>query len=234
MLWMEGFLCSVSLSGKINILDHELKETKPIRIVTGHRAAISDCDFDAVNGALFTVDNAARCVRTPISTAICEDVIGGDVHKAPQIVFVRVNCDSSGFWTIGSNDTLCYSAMAKGGDDVEEKKEEEASSTSLSMGSTVEKLDGAPRGCVAGNVTPELLVVPTHKKKVIVVMGGKVEKEWAVKYSPTCCALSADDKVWTEWIESVLFFFGTQKMLDFAVFSEFIGNGLNLFDFSGD
>merc|ERR1719310_1586522 len=85
--------------------------------------------------------------------------------------------------------------MAKGGDDVEEKKEEEASSTSLSMGSTVEKLDGAPRGCVAGNVTPELLVVPTHKKKVIVVMGGKVEKEWAVKYSPTCCALSADDKL---------------------------------------
>jgi len=199
LLWMKGFLCSVSLSGKINILDHELKAPRPLRVVTGHRASILDCDFDAVHGALFTVDSAARCVRTAIDSSLSEDVVGGEVHGAPQITFLRVNSECSAFWTIGSNDTLCYSKI--GGDDDgdannddEEKKEEAApSSGSMSMGSSVVKLDGAARGCVAGNVTADLFVVPTHKKKVIVVEGGKVAREWSVPFTPTCCALSADD-----------------------------------------
>jgi len=163
----------------------------------GHRASILDCDFDAVHGALFTVDSAARCVRTVIDGAVSEDVVGGEVHKAPQISFIRVNSECSAFWTIGSNDTLCYSKM--GGDanddnnDEEEKKEEAAPSGSMAMGSSVVKLDGAARGCVAGNVTADLFVVPTHKKKVIVVEGASVSREWTVPFSPTCCALSADD-----------------------------------------
>jgi len=190
VLWMKGFLCSLSLSGKINVLDHELKERRPLRVVTGHRASILDFDVDAVHGAIFSVDAAARCVRTDLTTALCEDVNGGAVHEAPQIRFVRMNCDCSAFWTVASNDTLCHSVMA-GGD--EEKKE--ADDGALSMGSSVVKLDGAARGCAAGNVTPELLVVPTHKKKVIVVEGGEVKREWAVPFSPSCCALSADDSL---------------------------------------
>jgi len=194
VLWMEGFLCSLSLSGKINILDPELKAERPLSVVTGHRASIMDFDVDRVHGALLSVDGAARCVRTDIATATCQDVVGGAVHSAPQISFVRTNCDCSAFWTIASNDTLCHSVLSGGGDgngDDEEKKESEGGA--LSMASSVVKLDGAARGCAAGNVTAELLVVPTHKKKVIVVEGGEVAREWAVPFTPICCALSADD-----------------------------------------
>jgi len=190
VLWLGDYLVSLSLSGKINYLDPEMKAERPLSVVTGHRAGIMDCDFDAEHGALYTVDTDARVVRTDCASARAEDVAGGEVHGDPQktqISFVRTACDGSGFWTVASNDTLCWSPIG-GGD---EKESEEAPS----MGDKVVKLDGAARGCQSGNVTADLFVVATHKKKVVVFNGLDVVREWEVKYGPTCCAMSADDKL---------------------------------------
>ena len=63
-------------------------------------------------------------------------------------------------------------------------------------------------------------MVPTHKKKVVVVEGPKVVREWAVPFSPTCCALSADDEV---------FAVGSGRDGDNAVYFYSVESGKELF-----
>ena len=55
-------------------------------------------------------------------------------------------------------------------------------------------MDGAARGLAVGNVTADLAVVGTHKNKVIIMNNLETTASIDVGYTPSCCALSPDDK----------------------------------------
>merc|ERR1719229_100952 len=184
-LWMDKWIISVSLSGKINYLDPEFKQAKPIRVVTGHQKTVNDVAFDCKTNALYSCDSACRVVKTECKAMECSDVVG-DPHKAPALNFIAISADNSCFWTIGVNDTLCQTMI---GDDNDEKSNEQR------MGEKVIKLDGAARGCVAGNVDANLVIVPTHKMKVHFIDGLAIKSVMDIKYSPLCLALSDDDSL---------------------------------------
>jgi len=183
VIWLDEFIISVSLSGKLNYLDPQFKQAAPLRVVTGHQKTISDITFDAKNNCLYSCDASCRVVKTECKTRECFDV-SGDPHKSVPLQFIATNADNSCFWSIGSNDTLCRTEI---GDD-------EKSNGAL-MGTATIKLDGAARGCAAGNVDKSLLIVPTHKMKIHFVSDLAIKCVIDIKYSPLCCALASDDSL---------------------------------------
>jgi len=181
-LWMDKYLVSVSLSGKINYLDAELKESRPVKVLTGHRKGIKDCTYDAVNNTLYTCDSDSRIVRTECKSMEPMDILG-DPHKGTQIAMVRVTCDSSALYSIAVNDTLCRSVIS----DDDEK--------GAVLGEKVVKLAGAVRGMMTANKDPSLVIIATHRNVIQFVNGLEISGELKLAYSPLCCALSSDDSV---------------------------------------
>eukprot|EP01083_Nonionella_stella_P003016 8595_1 len=151
-LWMDKYLLSVSLSGKINYLDLALKEERPVRVLTGHKRSVYDVAYDRQRNLVFSGDADCRVIRTECKTGECVDVVG-DPHKCAQISIVRVSSDCRALYTIGVNDTLCKSIIC----DDEEKGNV--------MGDKSIKFDGVSRGCVIGNAKQERLKTRGMYKK---------------------------------------------------------------------
>ena len=186
--WLDASsLYSISLKGRINCLDPQQKEERPIRIITGHRKPVQDIAYDSKRNTIYTCDNESFVVKTDCKTYDPVDCIGNP-HNSTQIKFISTTCDNSAFYTVASNDTLCRTEITDDGGD--EKKD----GSSCTLGDKTIKLDGAARGFSTGNKDPNLLIVPIHKKKIYIINGLNVEKTVDIKYEPKCCCLSADDK----------------------------------------
>lgn len=183
-LWLsDKYMFSVSLNGRINILDPEMKQERPLRIVTGHRRAINDIAYDSDKNILYTVDSESQVVKTECKTMDPVDV-SGDPHKETQIRFIRTTKDNKAFYTIAVNDTLCKTDIVdeeKGGD--------------CSMGDKTIKLDGAARGCATGNKDTSLFIVATHKKSLYFINDLAITKTVTTKAAATCLELSKDDSM---------------------------------------
>eukprot|EP01083_Nonionella_stella_P195728 720729_1 len=155
-LWLENYIVSISLSGKINYLDPKFESDRPVKIITGHRTNILDISYDTKNNTIYTCDTDGRVIKTECKSMECQDIVG-EPHNAgardrPQLKYIRVTCDSSAFYTIGVNDTVCKSV-------IDDEKNANC------MGDKIIKIDGAARNCVVGNKDPNLFIIPTHKKK---------------------------------------------------------------------
>ncbi len=110
----------------------------------------------------------------------CINIIG--VRDKSQLKYIRVTCDSSAFYTIAVNDTVCKSL-------IDDEKGQNC------MGEKVIKIDAAARNCCVGNVNANLLIIPTHKKKIIFINDLEISKEITIKYTPISCTLSSDDQI---------------------------------------
>jgi len=182
-LWLsDKFMFSVSLSGRINVLDPEMKQEKPIRIISGHRRQVQDIAYDSDKNVLYTCDSESQVVKTECKTMDPVD-IKGDPHKETSINYIRMTSDNKAFYTVAVNDTVCKTVV---GD--EEKGD-------CSMGAKTIKLDGAARGCATGNKDANLFVVATHKKNLYFINDLAITKTVTTKAAATCLALSKDDSL---------------------------------------
>eukprot|EP01084_Bolivina_argentea_P304438 525747_1 len=151
-LWMDDkYLISVSLSGRINYLDPQFKEERPIKILTGHKKNIADFDIDYKNNQIYTIDIDSRVIRTECKSGEMSDIYG-DPHKKTPLKFVAVTCNAESFYTVANNDTLCLS-----------------STSGNKMGDKILKLDGSARSLVVGKCNKDLVIIPTHKNKIIFI-----------------------------------------------------------------
>lgn len=185
-LWLDSYIISISLSGKINYLDPEFKNETPIKVITGHRKNINDVCFDSKNNNIYTCDSDCRVVKTECKSAECSD-INGDPHKCAMITSIAINCDSTAFYTVGNNDTLCKTLICK-----DDEKEEKGGNN---MGEKTIKLNGAARAVLTGYQNPNLVVIPTHKKQIHIINDLNIDKVIDIKCTPTTAALSTDDKL---------------------------------------
>jgi len=188
-IWLGDNLISVSLSGRINFW--EMGKENAVRIVTGHKKTIQDMAVDKKNGFLYSVDVDSQVVRTECKSGECEDMIG-DPHKGKQIKNIKLDCESNTFYTIGVSDMMFRHSTAK--NELAEQKEGV-------------QIDGASRGVATGNVTADLVVVGTHKKKVLIYNNMELQATIELGYAPTCVALSPDDKTLAVASEDRKFYF---------------------------
>jgi WD40 repeat protein len=175
-LWLaKDVLVSVSFSGRINYLDPEMKEQRPVRILTGHNTGINDVSYDATNNTVYTCDGGSRVVRTECKSGDCEDMLGMP-HKEVPIRFARCLNDGSAFYTIATDDSVCKTPT-----------------NGNQMSDKLVKTDGAVRDAVIAN-NSDLLIVGTHRNKLQFIKDLNIEQTVDIDFTPTCMAISPDDK----------------------------------------
>lgn len=188
-LWLdEKTIFSVSLSGRINYLDPEFKEQRPIKILSGHMKSIQDVTYNAKTNSIYTCDSNSCVVRTNCDSFVTADV-KGDPHGETQIKYIATTCDNSAFYTVAVNDTVCKTLVA------DQDEEKGGGMNAGRFGEKTVKLDGAARGFAAGNKDANLLVVPIHRKKLVFINDLTVSKQVDVPYTPTTCTLAKDDSI---------------------------------------
>lgn len=245
-LWLDTHMFSISLSGRINILD--LNHERPVRILTGHRQACTDIAVDRALEQIYTSDIDGRICVTQYKTGTCSDFTlagDGNPHNNLQIRFVRISCDNKILYSVGADDTLCLSPTIplmctedENKNNNDDNKEFVDSGRYATNASLVFKLPGAPRFVLTGKSNPELCVIGTHNGKVLVFDGFKVVDEMKVDYEPFCGSLTADDKylaIGDGGNDNALYIYELQSKKEIAcIRNEFVRGSLLKCEFSWD
>ena len=176
-IWLENYIVSLSLNGKLNYLDSDFKQEEPVKVLTGHRKGINDMDIDYKNNYLYTVDGDSRIVRTECKSGECEDIFGTEILKKAILKFVRVTCSGNNYYTVASDDTFCLS-----------------STSTNKFGNKLVKIDGSARALIVGRVNENLCIIPTHRNKFQVINGEDIKKTVDLDFTPLCGDISFDDK----------------------------------------
>jgi len=216
-LWLGDYMMSVSLSGRVNYLD--VKQERPIKVLTGHRKAIQDMAVDRANGYVYTCDADSRVVRTECKSYECEDLLG-DPHNGSIIKYLRLSCDNKYLFTIGANDTLVKS-------DIQNKNK--------NLGKDCIELKGSAHAFAVGNKDPDLMIVGIHTNKLLFIKGNQVQ-EVDLNYTPKAAAISPDDKeVAVGGADKKLYLYSVQNRQQLKSFTlEYIREEIITIDYSPD